>query len=253
MSGHSKWANIKHKKAATDKKKGKIFSRIGKEIMVAAKLGGGDAEANPRLRAALTAAKAANMPNVNIERAIKKGSGELGDVNYEEIVYEGYGPGGVAFKVECLTDNRNRSTSEVRMVFDRSNGNLAGSGAVSWMFHRKAHFVVTGADADEGKLMDIVLDAGAEDIEVEEDIAEIWGPPECFEAVSKALADAGIKTEEAELMQKPENSADINDIDLARQVLRMIDKLEDLDDVQNVHNNSNIAPEILEQLNAEGN
>ncbi len=253
MSGHSKWANIKHKKAATDKKKGKIFSRIGKEIMVAAKLGGGDANANPRLRAALLAAKASNMPNVNIDRAVKKGCGELGDVNYEELVYEGYGPGGVAFKVECLTDNRNRSASEVRMVFDRCNGNMAGSGAVSWMFHRKAHFVITGPDADENKLMDIVLDAGAEDIEVDEDVAEIWGPTDCFEAVAKALADAGIKTEEAELMQKPENIVEIKDLNVARQVLRMIDKLEDLDDVQNVTYNSEIDPEILEQLDAEGN
>ena len=165
MSGHSKWANIKHKKDATDKKRGKIFSRLAKEIMVAAKMGGGDANANPRLRSALTAARAANMPNTNIDRAIKKGLGELGDVTFEEILYEGYAPGGVALLIECLTDNRNRSISEVRTTLDRSNGNLAAAGAVGWMFKRLSHFVISGDNADEDKLMDIVLDAGADDID----------------------------------------------------------------------------------------
>ena len=164
MSGHSKWANIKHKKDAADKVKGKAFSRIGKEIMVAAKMGGGDPGSNPRLRSALTAAKAVNMPNANIDRAIKKGLGELGDVVFEEIVYEGYAAGGVAVMVDCLTDNRNRSISEVRQIFDRNGGNLAASGAVARLFPRKAHFVITGEWADEEKLMDIVLDAGAEDL-----------------------------------------------------------------------------------------
>lgn len=248
MAGHSKWANIKHKKAAADKKKGKIFSRLAKEIMVAARNGGGDPEMNPRLRAALTAAKSVNMPNDNIDRAIKKGMGELGDVIFEEITYEGYGPTGVAVLVECLTDNRNRSASEVRMVFDRSNGNLAGSGAVSWMFHRKAHVLITGENADEDKLMDIVLDAGAEDIDVEDDIAEIWGPTEAFEGIVKALEDAGIATEEAAIIQHPENTVEIKDLDTAKKVLALIDKLEDLDDVQNVTANFEIAEEIAEQL-----
>ncbi|MFA7231647.1 MAG: YebC/PmpR family DNA-binding transcriptional regulator [Victivallaceae bacterium] len=248
MSGHSKWANIKHKKAAVDSKKGRVFSRLAKEIMVAAKMGGGDVDANTRLRSALAAGRAANMPNVNIERAIKKGLGELGDVIYEELVYEGYCPGGVAVMIECLTDNRNRSAGEVRMVFDRNNGNLASSGAVNWMFHRKAHFLISGPDADEDKLMDIVLDAGAEDISVEDDIAEIWGDADSFEAIVKALADAGVKTEEAGIIRKPENTVELKDANVARQVLRLIEKLEDLDDVQAVTANFEIADEIADQI-----
>jgi YebC/PmpR family DNA-binding regulatory protein len=248
MAGHSKWANIKHKKSATDKKKGKIFSKLAKEVMVAAKEGGGDADSNPRLRTALTAAKSANMPNANIDRAVKKGCGELEGVSFDELVYEGYGAEGVALLVECLTDNKNRSASEVRMTFDRNNGNLAGSGAVSWMFHRKSHFVVVGDNADEEKLMDIVLDAGAEDIDVEENVAEIWGPIEAFSDISKALEDAGIQTEDAAIIQHPENSVEIKDEKNASQVLRLIDALEDLDDVQAVHSNVDIAPEILEKI-----
>jgi YebC/PmpR family DNA-binding regulatory protein len=248
MAGHSKWANIKHKKGAADIARGKVFSRLAKEIMVAAKMGGGDPSANPRLRSGLAAAKSANMPNANIERAIKKGLGELGDVIYEEIVYEGYGPGGVAVMVECLTDNRNRSASEVRSTFDKNNGNLAGSGAVTWMFHRKAHFVITGEKADEELLMDVVLDAGAEDIEVEDDFAEIWGPPEAFEAIVDALAEAGIETEEAAVVQHPDNTVEVTDLKVAQQLMRMLDRLEDLDDVQAVHSNQDISDELLEQL-----
>ena len=163
MSGHSKWANIKHKKEATDKKKGQAFSRLAKEIMVATKQGGKDPASNIKLRMALASAKASNMPRENIERAIKKGAGELGDVAYEEITYEGYGPAGTAFVVECLTENRNRTIGDVRMTFDRNGGNLAASGAVSWMFQRKAHFIVEGENADEDKLMELTLEAGAED------------------------------------------------------------------------------------------
>ena len=189
MSGHSKWANIKHKKEAADKVKGKAFSRLGKEIMVAAKMGGGDPNANPRLRSALAAAKAANMPNANVERAIKKGLGELGDVVYEEIVYEGYGAGGVAVIVDCLTDNRNRSISEVRMAIERNNGNMAGSGAVARMFKRQAHFIISGEWADEEKLMDVVLENGANDLEVEDGIAEVWADPEFFEDLLKVFEE----------------------------------------------------------------
>jgi YebC/PmpR family DNA-binding regulatory protein len=248
MAGHSKWANIKHKKGAADKAKGKIFSRIAKEIMVAAKMGGGDASANPRLRSGLAAAKSANMPNVNIDRAIKKGLGELGDVVFEEIVYEGYGPGGVAVMVECLTDNRNRSASDVRSTFDKNMGNLASSGAVTWMFHRKAHFVITGEKADEELLMDLTLDAGAEDIDVEDDFAEIWGPPEAFEDIVEALSAAGVKTEEAAVIQHPDNTIDITELKVAQQLMRMLDRLEDIDDVQAVHSNQDIAEDVLEQL-----
>ena len=248
MAGHSKWANIKHKKAATDKKKGKVFSRLAKEIMVAAKNGGSDPDANPRLRTALAAAKSANMPSANVERAVKKGAGELDGVNFEEIVYEGYGPGGTAILVDCLTDNRNRTAGEVRMVFDRGNGNLAGSGAVTWMFQRKAQFVISGDAADEEKLMDLVLDVGAEDIEVEEGIAQVLGPPEAFAAISEALEKAEIQPDEASIVQIPDNTVEINDENIAKQVLRLIDKLEELDDVQMVHSNHEIDSAILETI-----
>lgn len=248
MSGHSKWANIKHKKEATDKKKGQMFSKIAKEIMVAVKQGGKDPNANIKLRMALTSARAANMPRENIERAIKKGAGELGNVVYEEIVYEGYAPGGVAVILECLTDNRNRTISEVRLVFDRNGGNLANSGAVAWMFQRKAHFVVEGENADENKLMDIVLDAGADDIESDGEMAEIWGAPEAFNDIAKALEDAGIATTEAGIVRKPENTVGVRELTVAQQVLRLIDRLEELDDVQSVNSNADIASEALDEL-----
>ena len=248
MSGHSKWANIKHKKEATDKKKGQAFSKIAKEIMVATKVGGKDPNSNIKLRMALASARAANMPRENIERAIKKGAGELGDVTYEEITYEGYGPAGTAFIVECLTDNKNRTICDVRMAFDRNGGNLAASGAVAWMFQRKAHFVIEGENADEEKLMDLVLDAGAEDITVENDVAEIWAAPDAFADISKALEDAGIDCSEAAITRQPENTVEIKELSKAQQVLRLIDKLEDLDDVQKVTSNIEIADEIMEKL-----
>jgi YebC/PmpR family DNA-binding regulatory protein len=251
MSGHSKWANIKHKKEAADKVKGKAFSRLGKEIMVAAKMGGGDPNANPRLRAALAAAKAANMPNANVERAIKKGLGELGDVVYEEIVYEGYGAGGVAVIVDCLTDNRNRSISEVRMAIERNNGNMAGSGAVARMFKRQAHIVISGEWADEEKLMDVVLENGANDLEVEDGIAEVWADPEFFEPLLKVLEEKGIPTDEAEVIRKPEMVTEITDVSIARQVMRMIDRLEELDDVQNVTSNYELSDAVAEELENE--
>ena len=248
MAGHSKWANIKHQKAAADKKKGKIFSALAKEIMVAAKNGGADPNSNAKLRAAMTAARAANMPNANVERAIKKGIGELGDVVFEEIMYEGYGAGGVAVIVDCLTDNRNRSISEVRMAFERNNGNLAASGAVSRMFKRQAHFVITGEWADEEKLMDIVLDAGANDLIVEDGEAEIWADPENFESIAKALEEKGIVTETAEQTRRPEMTVNITDAKVASQVIRMIEKLEESDDVQNVTANYLIDDSIADQI-----
>ena len=248
MSGHSKWANIKHKKEAADKQKGKMFSRVGKEIMVAAKNGGADPATNPALRAALTAAKAVNMPNANIDRAIKKGIGELGDVVFEEIMYEGYGAGGVAVIVDCLTDNRNRSISEVRMAFERNNGNLAASGAVSRMFKRQAHFIITGEWADEEKLMDIVLDAGANDLIVEDGEAEIWADPENFEALVKVFEENGIVPDTAEQTRKPEMTVNITDAKVASQVIRMIERLEESDDVQNVTANYLIDDSIADQI-----
>ncbi len=251
MSGHSKWANIKHKKDATDRKRGKIFSRLGKEIMVAAKMGGGDPAGNPRLRAALTAARAANMPNVNIDRAIKKGCGELGDVVFEEIVYEGYAPGGVAVVVECLTDNRNRSTSEVRFVFDRANGNMSGSGAVAWMFKRQAHFVFSGDAADEDKLMEVGLEAGANDIVVEDGVGEVWADPENFQALADAFEKAGMKPDEAEVIRRPDTTVEIKDVALANQLLRFVERMEDLDDVQQVTANFEIDDSIADQVGEE--
>ena len=249
MSGHSKWANIKHKKDAADKARGRIFSRLGKEIMVAAKMGGGDVDTNPRLRSGIAAAKAANMPNANIDRAIKKGLGELGDVTFEEIQYEGYAAGGVALLIDCLTDNRNRSASEVRTTLDRNNGNLASSGSVAYMFKRQSHFVIEGENADEDKLMDIVLDAGAEDLIVEDGVAEIWGDPSAFEAIADALAAAGITASEAAVTRRPDNTVSITDVHTAEQILKLIDKLEDLDDVQEVTGNFEIDDSIADQVN----
>ena len=248
MAGHSKWANIQHRKGAQDKKRAKIFTRIGKELTLAAREGGKDPDSNPALRLALSNAKAANMPKDNITRAIKKGTGELEGGNLEELVYEGYGPGGLAIIVECLTDNKNRSASSVRMTFDRNNGNLAVAGSVSWMFHRKGHFVITGENADEDKLMDVVLDAGAEDIEVDGDTAEIWTPVDAFTAVGEALEAAGIETEEAAIVLQPENYTEVKDVEAARKALRLLDKLEDLDDVQNITSNIDIPDDILAQL-----
>ena len=249
MSGHSKWANIKHKKDAADKARGRIFSRLGKEIMVAAKMGGGDVDTNPRLRSGIAAAKAANMPNANIDRAIKKGLGELGDVTFEEIQYEGYAAGGVALLIDCLTDNRNRSASEVRTILDRNNVNLASSGSVAYMFKRQSHFVIEGENADEDKLMDIVLDAGAEDLIVEDGVAEIWGEPSAFEAIANALEAAGIAASEAAVTRRPDNTVSITDVHTAEQILKLIDKLEDLDDVQEVTGNFEIDDSIADQVN----
>ena len=251
MSGHSKWANIKNKKAAADKVRGKAFSRIGKEIRVAATMGGSDPNSNPKLRSALAAAKAVNMPNVNIDRAIKKGMGELGDVTFEEIVYEGYAAGGVAVIVECLTDNRNRSISDVRMTFDRNGGNLAGSGAVARMFQRQAHFVITGEWADEDKLMEITLEAGADDIQVEDGVAEVWAAPENFEALAKAFEENQVPTEEAGIVRKPDMVVEITDANTARQVMRLVERMEELDDVQQVTANYELADAIAEELESE--
>jgi YebC/PmpR family DNA-binding regulatory protein len=250
MSGHSKWANIKHKKGAADKKRGRIFSRITKEIIIAVKQGGSDQTGNTTLRSALVAAKAANMPNTNIDRAIKKGLGDSDTANYEEILYEGYGHEGVAILVESLTDNRNRTGGEVRLTFDRNGGNMAGSGAVTWMFHRKSHFIVTGEHADEENLMELLMEADAEveDIDVDGETAEIWGAPDAFLDISTALEEAGITPEEANLGRKPENTVKITDIGKAEKLLRLIEKFEDLEDVQAVYANFDFSDEVLEKL-----
>ena len=241
-------AYIKHQKEAADRKKGKIFSALAKEIMVAAKTGGADPNSNAKLRAALTASRAANMPNANIERAIKKGLGELGDAVFKELLYEGYGAGGVGVLVDCLTDNANRSGSEVRSTFDRNCGNLGSSGSVSRLFSRQTHFVITGENADEDKLMDIVLDAGADDLIVEDGVAEIWGDPSAFEDIANALEAAGIKSEEAGVVRRPLTTVTITDVDTAKQILRLIERLEDLDDVQSVTANFELDDSIAEAL-----
>jgi YebC/PmpR family DNA-binding regulatory protein len=244
MSGHSKWATTKHKKAAVDAKRGKIFTKIGKEIIVAAKLGGGDPNGNPRLRTAIAKAKAVSMPADNIKRAIQRGTGELAGVSYEEITYEGYGPGGVAVIVEVMTDNRNRTVSEIRNIFSKAGGNMGEAGCVSWMFHKKGYIVVNNAKVDEDKLMTLALDAGAEDMQSEDDNFVVTTPPNDFEKVKKALEDAGITLDAAEVTMIPQTYVKLDGKE-AQQMLRLVETLEDNDDVQNVHANFDIPEEIL--------
>ncbi|MDP8219162.1 MAG: YebC/PmpR family DNA-binding transcriptional regulator [Candidatus Theseobacter exili] len=251
MSGHSKWASIKHKKAATDAKRGKLFSRVIKEITVAARQGGGDMDANPRLRTAVQKAKDSNMPADNIDRAIKKGTGELPGTSYDEQVYEGYGVGGVAIMVDTLTDNKNRSASEIRSIFSKNNGNLAGVGSVAWIFNKKGYITVPMNLADEETLFLAVTESGAEDFKAEEDQYEIYTDPSALEAVKEAVKNAGIEYEVAEITYLPQNTIKIADIAETRQVLRLIDALEEHDDVQNVYANFDIPDEILAQLESD--
>lgn len=244
MSGHSKWATTKHKKAAADAKRGKIFTKLTKEITVAAKLGGGDPEGNPRLRTAVAKAKAASMPADNIKRAIQKGTGELPGVSYEESTFEGYGPGGVAVLVEVMTDNRNRTVSEIRHILGKLGGNLGESGCVSWMFHKKGYIVVAQSKANEEKLMSLALDAGAEDMQAEDDNFVVTTAPADFEKVKKTLEDAGITPDAAEITMIPQTYVKLEG-KAADQMLRLMDMLEDNDDVQNVYANFDIPEEIL--------
>lgn len=244
MSGHSKWATTKHKKAAIDAKRGKIFTKITKEISVAARLGGGDINGNPRLRTAVAKAKAVSMPADNIKRAIQKGTGELPGVSYEEVMFEGYGPNGVAVMVESMTDNRNRTVSEIRHIFSKSGGNLGENGCVSWMFHKKGYIVVNRAKADEEKLLSLALDAGAEDMQSEDDNFAITTAPHDFEKVRKAVEDAGIPMEVAEITMIPQTYVKLEGKE-AQQMLRLMETLEDNDDVQNVYANFDIPDEIL--------
>lgn len=236
MSGHSKWATIKHKKGALDAKRGKIFTRLIKEIMVAAKAGGGDPDGNPRLRTAVAAAKAENMPNDNIARAIKRGTGEIEGAQYEDITFEGYGPGGVAVIVEVLTDNRNRAVSEVRHAFSKNGGNLGESGSVGYMFSKKGLIVVEKTVTDEDKLTEIVLEAGADDLSEDGDYWEITTSPKEFDAVREAVTKAGIQPENAEVTMVPSTYQKLEGTQ-ANAMLRLLDTLEDLDDTQNVYSN----------------
>jgi len=244
MSGHSKWASIKHKKAATDSKRGKVFTKLIKEVTVAARNGGGDVTTNPRLRTAIDRAKQANMPQDNIDRAIKKGTGELEGVSYEEFTIEGYGPGGVAIMVEVLTDNKNRTTSDIRSIFSKKNGNVAGAGSVGWMFEKKGYIEIEKTSASEDKVMSIVLDAGAQDMETEEDIYAITTNPKDFEKVKKALEDNNIKSKSTEITMIPKSTVQLKG-ESAKQILALVEALEDNDDSQNVYANFDIPDEIV--------
>ncbi|NMA43429.1 MAG: YebC/PmpR family DNA-binding transcriptional regulator [Oligosphaeraceae bacterium] len=253
MAGHNKWSSIKHKKGAADAKRGKVFSRISKEIIMAAKEGGGDPMLNARLRSAIAAAKNANMPNDNVERAIKKGTGADASSQMELLSYEGYAAGGVAVIVNCLSDNRNRTASDIRAFFTKYNCSMANSGAVSWKFHRKAKFVIEGENADEEKLFEVLLEGGADvdDIIVEEDYAEIIAPVNAFGDIFKILEAAKIDTAESSIAMIPENTTIIDDIDTARQVQKFIDVLEDYEDAQEVFTDIEISDEVAEQLAAD--
>ena len=240
MAGHSPWANIKHRKAAVDAKRGKLWTKLSKAIIVAARMGGGDPETNLRLRYAINDAKAVSMPKDNIERAVKRGTGEIEGGDVEEIVYEGYGPAGVAVLCEILTDNRNRTAPEIRKVFDTWGGKLGATGCVAWMFERKGLFLVPAAKTDEEKLMEATLDAGADDIKREGEHFHITCPVESFSAVDKALAAAGIEPESKQLTRIPTNMVEVAEVETARSVLKLMEALDDHDDVQNVSANFTI-------------
>lgn len=243
MSGHSKWHTIKHKKGAIDAKRGKIFTKIIKEITVAARMGGGDIEANPRLRTIVLKAKDANMPKDNIARAIKKGTGDLDGVSYTEGIYEGYGVGGVAILVETLTDNKNRTAADVRSIFTKSGGNLGDSGSVAYMFARKGVITLSTETCSEDDVFNVALEAGAEDVATDDDIIEVMTGPEEFEAVRDAIEAAGFKREMAEISMIADQRITLND-DKTRNVLRLIENLEDNDDVQNVYSNMDLPDDF---------
>lgn len=243
MSGHSKWATIRHKKGAADAKRGKLFTKLIKEIIVSAREGGGDTEANPRLRTAVLKAKAANMPKDNIERAIKKGTGDLEGAEYVELSYEGYGPGGVAIMVECLTDNRNRTAADVRSIFSKSGGNLGESGCVGYLFSRKGIIQYSTDRYTEDEILEQALEAGAADVSTEGDQIEVTSAPEDFESVLKAMEDASFEHEFAEVARVPEATVALDE-DGTRKALKIIEALDDHDDVQNVSTNLDIPDDF---------
>lgn len=245
MSGHSKWATIKHKKAATDAKRGNLFTKLIKEITVAAR-NGGNPDTNPRLRVAIERAKESSMPADNIDRAIKKGTGQLEGVTYEDITLEGYGPGGVAIYVEGVSDNKNRTTAEVRTIFTKRGGNMAGAGSVAWMFEKKGYIVISKKTIDEDKLMGIALEAGAEDFIVEDENYAIKTSVQDFFKVKKAIDDAGIKTEDAEIMLLPKSTVKLAGED-AKKVLDLVDAIEEHEDIQHVYANFDIPDELIKE------
>ncbi len=250
MSGHSKWANIKHKKARSDEKKGKVFTKIAKEIIIAARDGGGDPDNNPRLKALIQKAKGVNMPNENILRAIKRGTGEIEGGNIEEVTYEGYGPGGVALMLSIMTDNRNRTAADIRHLFSKHGGNLGEAGCVSWMFRKKGLLTLNsediGMDADEFML--IAIEAGAEDVREDSGVLEVITSPEDFSTVKEQLENYGIRFDSAQVAMVPETIVDVNDLETAKKVLKLVDILEDHDDVQEGYANFSIPDDIMEKV-----
>lgn len=245
MAGHSPWANIKHRKAAVDAKRGKLWTKLSRAIIVAAKMGGGDPESNLRLRYAIADAKAVSMPKENIERAIKRGTGELEGGEVEELVYEGYGPGGVAILCEIMTDNRNRTAPEIRKLFDTYGGKLGGSNCVAWMFERKGLFLVPASKVSEDRLMEVALEAGADDLKREGEMFQVTCAPDVFAAVGDALAAAGIEVESKQLARIPSTTVEVRDVETARSVLALVEALDDHDDVQNVSANYVIPDEAM--------
>ena len=247
MSGHSKWATIKHKKAATDAKRGRVFTRVIREISIAARSGGGDPDTNPRLRSAISTAKNENMPNENIERAVLRGTGQLEGEQYEEVTFEGYGPGGVGMLVQVVTSSRNRVVSEIRHALSKNGGNLADAGAVGWMFHRKGEIIVPKEQASEDKMLGIVLDAGADDLRDDGSAWDVVTPPEQFEAVRDALVKAGITPASAEIGMVPQNYVKLTGPQAA-QMLRLVEALEEHDDVQHVYANFDIDEKEMQAV-----
>ncbi|MDR1907206.1 MAG: YebC/PmpR family DNA-binding transcriptional regulator [Puniceicoccales bacterium] len=251
MSGHSKWATTKRHKAAVDAKRGKMFSILSKEITIAVRDGGKDPEFNPRLRTVIQKAKAANMPADNVKKAIQKGTGEIPGVIIEELIYEGYGPVGIGIIVEVTTDNKNRTVSEVRSTFTKCGGNLAGAGALAFSFQRKGQFIIDRAKIAEDKLMEIVLDAGAEDVKVDDECYEVLSAVADYDTVAHALEKAAIDVDSSELAYIPSNTVTVSDEETAKKVLRMIERLEELEDVKNVFANYEISDELLEKIDQE--
>jgi len=249
MAGHSHWAGIKHKKALVDSKRGKLWSKLSKQIIVAARMGGGDPDANARLRTAIADARAASMPKDNIERAIKKGTGELDGGEVEEVLYEGYGPCGVAVMCDVLTDNRNRTAPQLRKLFEMHGGKLGGSNCVAWMFERKGLFIFPADQVDEEKLMEVALESGADDIRLEGDKFEVTCDPEVYSQVGEALEAAGLAPEAKQITRIPNNTVDLT-ADDARKVLKLVEALDDHDDVQNVSANFNIPDDVMAELSA---
>ena len=251
MAGHSHWAKIKRAKASNDAKRGRVWSKLARKIIVAARVGGGKPDENLQLRYAIDEAKAENMPNDTIDRAIKKGTGELGGEAYEPVTYEGYGPGGVAFLIDCLTDNRNRTAPEMRKIFERSGGQLGATNCVAWMFEHKGSLVVSADRIDEDALVEIAVEAGADDVQADGDVYEVVCSPAAFSAVKQALADQNVETESAELAMLPRNTVQV-DAEGARKVLALMEAFEDHDDVQNVYANFDIPDEVMAEAEQAG-